>query len=207
MLVSRGYPECNHQMAYAGYSPLDGYLAPGELEVVRRLLNTWSIPNDTRQPRDDLPDMVRDSRLWGRAFPGQPKVPPDSAAQLLQLRSCLRAMLDPAEGERAGFERWLKAIPVHLQGAPEGGKLGIRIVSSADRTFTGRIVAITAEAMLQGHWLRLKACPDCRWVFYDPTRNLSKRWCGMTKGGPGGRACGTIAKVSRFRARQRQLTR
>ena len=42
---------------------------------------------------------------------------------------------------------------------------------------------------------RLKACPDCRWVFYDNSRNGSKRWCGMYAGEEGGRACGTIAKV------------
>ncbi|WP_429448818.1 CGNR zinc finger domain-containing protein [Paraburkholderia sp. 40] len=36
----------------------------------------------------------------------------------------------------------------------------------------------------------------------DHTRNGSKRWCSMTKGGPDGRACGTIAKVAAYRARE-----
>jgi predicted RNA-binding Zn ribbon-like protein len=36
-------------------------------------------------------------------------------------------------------------------------------------------------------------------VFYDHTRNASKRWCLMNAGGPNGRACGTIAKVRRYR--------
>ncbi|MGI4859348.1 MAG: CGNR zinc finger domain-containing protein [Janthinobacterium lividum] len=56
--------------------------------------------------------------------------------------------------------------------------------------------------MVDPQWPRLKTCADCRWAFYDHTRNRSKRWCGMTKGGPDGRACGTIAKVGAYRARQ-----
>jgi predicted RNA-binding Zn ribbon-like protein len=39
-------------------------------------------------------------------------------------------------------------------------------------------------------------------VFYDNTRNGGKRWCLMNAGGPDGRACGTIAKVRRYRDRQ-----
>ncbi|MGQ0418393.1 CGNR zinc finger domain-containing protein, partial [Bacillus sp. HC-TM] len=49
----------------------------------------------------------------------------------------------------------------------------------------------------------LKACPDCRWVFYDHSRNGSKRWCGMYAGEEGGRACGTIAKVKNYRAKRK----
>jgi predicted RNA-binding Zn ribbon-like protein len=44
-------------------------------------------------------------------------------------------------------------------------------------------------------------CPDCRLVFYDATRNQSKRWCQMSAA-EGGRACGSIAKVRRWRARR-----
>jgi hypothetical protein len=63
----------------------------------------------------------------------------------------------------------------------------------------GGVLAIVLTAAADGRWRRLKACPDCRWVFYDHTRNASKRWCLMYAGGPDGRACGTIAKVRRHR--------
>jgi predicted RNA-binding Zn ribbon-like protein len=66
------------------------------------------------------------------------------------------------------------------------------------------MVTAVAQAVASGEWLRLKTCPDCQWAFYDHTRNGSKRWCGMTKGGPDGRACGTIAKVSAYRERARE---
>jgi predicted RNA-binding Zn ribbon-like protein len=42
-------------------------------------------------------------------------------------------------------------------------------------------------------------------VFYDHTRSRTKVWCGMLAGGPEGRARGTIAKVKRYRRKQRAL--
>ena len=37
------------------------------------------------------------------------------------------------------------------------------------------LLASAAEAMIDGSWERLKACPgrDCGWVFYDQSRNGS----------------------------------
>jgi predicted RNA-binding Zn ribbon-like protein len=61
---------------------------------------------------------------------------------------------------------------------------------------------VIAQAVKEGTWGRLKACPDCRWAFYDHTRSKTKVWCGMLAG-DGGRACGTIAKVRRYRQRRR----
>ena len=49
---------------------------------------------------------------------------------------------------------------------------------------TGDTFEIVMAAIAAGTWTRLKACPDCRWVFYDNTRNGSKRWCLMTAGAP-----------------------
>ena len=68
------------------------------------------------------------------------------------------------------------------------------------------VLAAVLTAIAEGTWTRLKACPDCRWVFYDHTRNGSKRWCLMTAGGSSGRSCGSIAKVRAYRARASGLT-
>jgi predicted RNA-binding Zn ribbon-like protein len=40
---------------------------------------------------------------------------------------------------------------------------------------------MTAAAMLDGSFSRLKICPgpDCDWAFYDHSRNQSGRWCSM----------------------------
>ena len=46
---------------------------------------------------------------------------------------------------------------------------------------------------------RLKQCggASCGWLFLDTTRNHSRQWCRMAD-------CGNVAKVRRFRRRQRR---
>jgi predicted RNA-binding Zn ribbon-like protein len=60
------------------------------------------------------------------------------------------------------------------------------------------MLAIIARAQADGTWERMKACraDDCRWAFYDRSRNRSRTWCSM-------RECGNRAKARSYRARQR----
>jgi hypothetical protein len=146
--------------------------APGQLESVRELLNTWLIPNDTRVPADRLP----------AATP----------AAVRALRDDLRSVVTREAEMDEVLSEWI----VRLQVTPVviGGQVRFR-----GRPGPGDVLAVVLEAVARGEWSRLKACPDCRWVFYDNTRNASKRWCLMNAGGPGGRSCGSIAKVRRHR--------
>jgi CGNR zinc finger len=145
--------------------------APPELEPVRALLNTWSIPNDTRRPTDAY----------------------DGPAEIRALRDDLRRAVEDADP--AAINPWIT-------------RLRVRPVLAGDAIgWTGRgdgaaLVGAVLTAIADGTWPRLKACPDCRWVFYDHTRNGSKRWCLMTAGGPAGRSCGSIAKVRAHRERR-----
>ena len=69
--------------------------------------------------------------------------------------------------------------------------------SGLDRAL-GLLLAVTATAMLDGTWRRLKVCPghDCGWAFYDHSRNQSGRWCAMS-------VCGGRAKARAHYHRQR----
>jgi predicted RNA-binding Zn ribbon-like protein len=157
------------------------------LEQVRELLNSWRIPNDTRAPTD----------LFDRFLRATPVASSHERATLRGLRDDLRACLEhPAEeaSRLNAWIAWLAAAPVVAGGAIRFGASG---------GLPGRLLGIVLSAVADGRWARLKACPDCRWVFYDHTRNGSKRWCLMNAGGPQGRACGTIAKVRRYRERNR----
>jgi hypothetical protein len=160
--------------------------APGELERVRELLNSWLIPNDTRVPTDRFAEYAQDRRLE-----------PPEAGRLRRLRDDLRAVVerDPASDER--FNGWLDEARIRWVVRERGLALEHRAGLAAE------LVATVVEAIAAGELERLKACPDCHWVFYDHTRNASKRWCLMNAGGPNGRACGTIAKVRSFRERAR----
>ncbi|MEO6502588.1 MAG: CGNR zinc finger domain-containing protein [Jatrophihabitantaceae bacterium] len=60
----------------------------------------------------------------------------------------------------------------------------------------GTILVITATAAMNGTWRRMKVCSaeDCRWMFYDHSKNRSGTWCQMAE-------CGNRAKARAFRSR------
>lgn len=175
--------------------------APGELEVVRRFINTWSIPNDTREETDALPELARTPEVWRKAFPHQSRSRADALVRLQRLRADLRSACQGESSSDEALNEWFNSAALRVKTRRKDGATKL-IVESSEASFAGYIVAVVANAIASGEWARLKTCPDCQWAFYDHTRNGSKRWCGMTKGGPNGRACGTIAKVAAYRARE-----
>lgn len=162
-----------------------GQEAPGALEAVRELLNSWLIPNDTRQPTDDF-----------GAYADAHAVPPGQRDTVRRLRDDLRSAVEGGAGPDAVVNRWIERIGLRPQ--VRAGAVTYR----HDAGLAGDLLAAAVDAIAAGTWRRLKTCPDCRWAFYDQTRNGSKRWCLMTAGGPGGRSCGSIAKVRAYRDRQ-----
>jgi predicted RNA-binding Zn ribbon-like protein len=164
--------------------------APSVLEPVRVLVNSWLIPNDSRRPEDRF-DVYADSH-------GVPAAERDTVRRL---RGDLRAVIEGHADTDTVVNQWIERLDVRPQ------------VSAGEVTYrhraghAGDLLVATLKAMLGGQWRRLKACPDCRWVFYDHTRNGRKRWCLMNAGGPDGRSCGSIAKVRAYRARQASANR
>lgn len=53
----------------------------------------------------------------------------------------------------------------------------------------GWLLIVVEDALTDGRWARLKGCrePNCRWIFYDTSKNRSGRWCSMS-------ICGTSNK-------------
>jgi hypothetical protein len=158
--------------------------APGELERLRALLNTWWIPNDARLPRDELAE-------WLDAHDASQQQEP-----IERLRSELRDVLEHPGAMDATLTGWID-------------RYGIRPLvrdrqlehEAASDTLVAELAVVAVRAVADGSIERLKACPDCRWVFFDHTRNNSKRWCTMVSASPGGRSCGNIAKARRYRQR------
>jgi predicted RNA-binding Zn ribbon-like protein len=163
----------------------DGQAAPAALEPVRALLNSWLIPNDSRLPTDLFSEFARGQGWTAR-----------EAARARELRASLRPMVETGQPDADALNRWITRCG--LRPAVEQDE----VVYRHDGGPASTMLAAVVSAIGDGSWKRLKACPDCRWVFYDSTRNGSKRWCLMYAGGPDGRACGTIAKVRRYRDRQ-----
>lgn len=55
-----------------------------------------------------------------------------------------------------------------------------------------------ANLMISPEIGRVRACenPECRWLFYDGSKNGARRWCSMS-------LCGNRMKARRFKAQQR----
>lgn len=120
----------------------------------------------------------------------------------LAIRAGLRALLVANNGgERddelvSRLDAETRRLPIALSlpgGAPSLGPY--------DRGVDGAlaaVMAVTVEAMLDGSWQRLKACRqhDCRWAFYDHSRNGASSWCSM-------RVCGGRAKARAYYRRRR----
>ena len=60
----------------------------------------------------------------------------------------------------------------------------------------GRVLAVVYASMHDGTFRRLKACRnhDCRWAFYDYSKNRSASWCSM-------QLCGNRTKIRAYRRR------
>ncbi len=61
------------------------------------------------------------------------------------------------------------------------------------------IARSAAELLTSPSLARVRACggESCGWLFLDTSRNRSRQWCDMAD-------CGNVAKVRRFRDRQRE---
>ena len=61
------------------------------------------------------------------------------------------------------------------------------------------IARSAAELLASPEIARVRACggESCGWLFLDTSRNRSRQWCDMAD-------CGNVAKVRRFRDRQRE---
>ncbi|HEY7125009.1 MAG TPA: CGNR zinc finger domain-containing protein [Ktedonobacterales bacterium] len=183
----------------------DSQIAPGTLEVVRTFLNTWLIPNDTREPTDELESPSAMQRFYSTWFRDAGATEAHIVPELVrQLRADLRGIL--GTGDALALNEWLFRQPVAVRLVPgtEGAPiLMYRPVEGRGCQLCAEILALVVEAIAGNTWTRLKACPDCQWVFYDHTKNKNKVWCLMTASGPQGRSCGSISKVRSFRARQK----
>jgi predicted RNA-binding Zn ribbon-like protein len=56
------------------------------------------------------------------------------------------------------------------------------------------------DLLTHGRLERLRGCANCRWLFFDESRNASRRWCSMD-------GCGTDVKKRRYVKRRRKRRR
>ncbi|TXS40763.1 CGNR zinc finger domain-containing protein [Streptomyces sp. uw30] len=160
--------------------------APGGLELIQSLVNTL----DLESGGDSL-DTAEVRARFGLAE--------GDVAGARELRESLRVTLLAHAGH-----------PPHREVTPLGALLGesplVVAVDAADGSATlapadegplrSRVAAAIARALVEGTWIRLKACEaaDCHWAYYDRSPAGRGRWCSM-------QVCGARAKMRRYRAK------
>lgn len=134
---------------------------------------------------------------------------PDELKALVRLRTFLHQLTEKlVAGEQIdqadvdGLNAFLKQTPVIrtiVKG--ENGK-GWRLKTVAAQQGWAQVMDAVVTSFIQtaieGNPERIKICEnkDCLWVFYDNTRNRSKRYCDD-------KTCGNLIKVRKFRERQK----
>ena len=78
--------------------------------------------------------------------------------------------------------------------AADGTSQLVVAARGADKAL-GTLAGVMFEAIANGNWERLRACPACQWAFYDSSRNRSSRWCDMA-------ICGNRSKQRALRDRR-----
>jgi len=106
----------------------------------------------------------------------------------LALRDGLRRLA--AGSAPDGLDAAAAGAAVEVRRRRDGALRFVPAAGSGVRGALGVLLAITAVAIADGSWSRLKICPGdhCGWAFYDGSRNRSGRWCSM-------RVCGGRAKA------------
>jgi hypothetical protein len=146
-----------------------------DVDLVLDFLNTVDLEAGT--------DLLDDPAGW-RAWLATRGLSDTGSAS--EVRTALRAAVgDPATG-RSGLSA---QVTVSLDAG------GPRLVSD---DVVGAVLAAASRLAVLGDWDRVKICPasDCRWAFFDRSRNHSRTWCSM-------RVCGNREKARAWRERAR----
>jgi predicted RNA-binding Zn ribbon-like protein len=168
--------------------------APEPARLVQEFVNTtW------RRTGEETWTGPGELRRWlvDRALlPPGTAVTQDDLALAVRVREALRDLL--TRNRPAGAPSVLRNLPLRPT-ADHSGRLGLEPAGTGTKAALARVLVAGFEGTRTGDWDRLKVCaaPDCRWVFYDPSRNRSAVWCNMA-------VCGSRAKSNTYYRRHRQ---
>lgn len=177
--------------------------APGPLLRVQALVNTVELPTGPDRladPADAGPWLIDNDLMAPDASLG------DADLQLLRdVREALRALLvrnaggpSPTEAEMAPLRAVAAGGAARAEFDADGA---VRLAAAGDSVAERLVdlVLVMRDAQLDGSWARLKVCgnDECRWAFYDRSRNHGGTWCEMS-------SCGNKLKNREFRARRRK---
>lgn len=176
--------------------------APEPLRRVQSLINTIDLESGRDQlasADDAIPWLVHNALLATDATPS-----PGDLRLIANVREGLRAMViqnsDGSAPEPALIAPLHEVAETCVIRVAVDGKAVVSLFAVGDsvRARLASLLLIVKDAQLDGSWTHLKSCAndDCRWAFYDRSRNHGGTWCSMA-------TCGNKLKNRDFRARRR----
>ena len=170
--------------------------APGALRLVEELVNTLDIETGV----DRLEDPRGLERWMGEVGYGGGSVSERDLDRAVGAREGLRALLSANAGlplDEVAVERLNRALAsVDMTVRVGAGGPEVRCPGNGLDGLLASVAQTILEATADGTWGRLKACraDDCRWAFYDRSKNRSGAWCTMA-------VCGSRTKARTYRER------
>jgi predicted RNA-binding Zn ribbon-like protein len=184
---------------YIGHMTTSKQGAPGRLRLVQEFVNTVDLEGGTDAIADPgtLAAWLADRDLLD---PGV-RLSDADLRRAVEVREGLRTLMRA----NAGHDVTSPAVE-SLNVAGRNARLVVRFTedgwarlepdAAGVESALGRLFGIVVESMSDGSWARLKACArdECRWAFYDHSKNRSGRWCVME-------VCGNKEKARAYRQR------
>jgi predicted RNA-binding Zn ribbon-like protein len=199
-------PPSNHPINHRWAGPIPYTLSPHLcIEFVNSRFENYT---GTGEIYDRL-EMAR----WREWFLDRAGIPvkqppaPETFHELVHVRTMLRELLGlrarPAPRTMSWINRYLAASPPMWQLRCTGAGVEMHVTWDAD--WTGVIAAILTSygrLLENGTIDRVRECanPHCTWMFYDQSRNATRRWCDP-------QACGNLHNVHAHRERSRNRSR
>jgi predicted RNA-binding Zn ribbon-like protein len=119
---------------------------------------------------------------------------PDDLQLARCMRESIRDLLSSSEADLAPLREVAARGDLRLTVAERGE---LRLQGSGPDGLL-ELLLIIRSAQEDGTWQRLRVCAndECRWAFYDRSKNQQGHWCDMS-------TCGNRLKNREFRARKR----
>jgi len=181
---------------------LEAKPAPGPLRRVQGLINTLEL-----ETGEDRLAALADAQPWlvsnGLLAPDD-LLTADDLDILVGVREGLRALVIHNTGGPLPDSEAVRPLRLLVEEVPvrafvgDDGRIGLGPVGDTMRARLTGLLLVVEAAQRDGTWAHLKACAndDCRWAFYDRSRNHGGTWCDMA-------TCGNKLKNRDFRARKR----
>ena len=170
--------------------------SPTHVELLVAFANSadHELGTDDLTTRAGLTRWLADHRALSRRTPATD----DDLALARRLREGLHQAL-VANHDGVGDAQPLAAaaaeLPLTL--AAVAGRPGLQPVQDGVRGALAQLLVAVNDAVADDTWRRIKICSadDCRWAYFDSTKNRSRHWCEW--------GCGNKAKTRSYRARQK----